>query len=689
MPTLLEQPAVLSIRAASVSLEAATPDTDAAPRQFRIVAYTGGPMILGGWKHPVIVDLEGLDIGRQERPILLDHTRDVDFVLGQTGQVAIESHQLIVSGSILGESEKARRVIALNDRGFAWQASIGARATETEFVPGGKSVEVNGQTFEGPVIVARKSVLGEISFVVLGADDNTSARIAAGLDDGDDEAPTGFANWLAAQGVSIDDFEGPEAESVRNYLRLESQAEPLPARPRDPEPPDPVAEMRGRAAAERRRIHRISQICAGEQSELEARAIGEGWDATRTELEVLRASRPKSRPVYSEDGSGRSAPSLEAALCLSTGMSEDQVGRWYDERTMNEAVSRELRGAGLHTLMFEVIRAAGGHVRPGHVDNDTIEAAFNANNQLLQAAGGFSTISLAGILSNVANRTMLSAYRAVPSVVSQFCSATDVNNFQEVTRYRMTASGIFEKVGPDGELKHASLEELDYKNQVKTYGRMIALTRQMMINDDLGVFLQIPRAIGRMSALALEEVVFSLLLSNPEGFFSENNSNYFVGSDSALDIDSLTKGEELFLDRVDSQGKPIYVQPAIILVPTSLKVTAEVLFKETQVNQVPANNKAKPATNPHAGKFRPVSSPYLSLPGLAGSSKTAWYLFADPNDVAAFEIAYLRGRRVPTIEGGSTDFNTLGMQWRGYFDFGTAAQDPRAAVKAAGVAMAA
>lgn len=181
-------------------------------------------------------------------------------------------------------------------------------------------------------------------------------------------------------------------------------------------------------------------------------------------------------------------------------MSEDQVGRWDDDRAMDEALSREVRGAGLHSLLFEVIRAAGGHIRPGRVDNDTIEAAFNANNQLMQAAGGFSTISLAGILSNVASKTMLSAYRAVPSTVGQFCSTTDVNDFKQVTRYRMRASGVFAKVGQDGELRHATMEELDYKNQVETYGRLVALTRQMIINDDLGAFLQIPRAIGRMSS---------------------------------------------------------------------------------------------------------------------------------------------------------------------------------------------
>lgn len=60
-------------------------------------------------------------------------------------------------------------------------------------------------------------------------------------------------------------------------------------------------------------------------------------------------------------------------------------------------------------------------------------------------------------------------------------------------------------MGPDGELKHATLSEGSYTNRIDTYGRMLSLTRQMMINDDLGAFLQLPRIIGRMSALKREE----------------------------------------------------------------------------------------------------------------------------------------------------------------------------------------
>ncbi len=167
-----------------------------------------------------------------------------------------------------------------------------------------------------------------------------------------------------------------------------------------------------------------------------------------------------------------------------------------------------------------------------------------------------------------------------------------MNDFKEVTRYRLTGTGVFEKVGPDGELKQAGLSERAYTNKVETFGRMIALTRPMMINDDLGAFLQIPRIIGRMSALKREEAVFELLLSNPATFFSVGNKNFISGAATNLGIDALTQGEQLFLDQTDSDGKPILLSPAVLLVPSALKVTAQVLMTETRINETTTATKA-------------------------------------------------------------------------------------------------
>ena len=45
-----------------------------------------------------------------------------------------------------------------------------------------------------------------------------------------------------------------------------------------------------------------------------------------------------------------------------------------------------------------------------------------------------------------------------------------------------------------------------------------------------------------------------------------------------------------------------------------------------------------------------------------------------------------RGQESPTIETAEADFNTLGVQMRGYRDFGVALQDPRGGLKVKGEA---
>jgi len=676
-------------------------DNTPALRRFSMIAYTGGPMTLNGWSHPVVVDMAGMEIAGgsiKSRPILKDHNRSL--IVGHTESIRIEGNQLLVAGVISGAGAVAQEIVESSRNGFPWQASLGAVSGQMEFVPMGKKAMANGREFAGPVHIARKSMLGEVSFVALGADDNTSASVAASRTNQSHivkEDDMKFTQWLEAKGFDTETLTETQTTNLQAMFDSE-QTQPSGKDAKDADAhagddTDVIARIRAETAAETTRIAAVRRICAGKHDEIEASAIAEGWDTNQTELEVLRAQRPTLTRggVRKDADQAQSGRALEAAMCLSAGVSESQVGKWYDEKTMNAAVARDLQGAGLHTLIYETIHASGDYVRPGRIDNETIRAAFAANGRLIQAAGGsggsgFSTVSLSGILSNVANKTMLAAYNAVESVVSQFSAETDVNDFKEVTRYRLTGNGVFEKVGPDGELKHAGLSEQAFKNKVETFGRMISLTRQMMINDDLGAFLQIPRLIGRMSALKREEAVFELLLSNPSNFFDAANKNFLVGADTALSIDALTKAEQVFLDQTDSEGKPVLLSPSVLLVPSSLKVSAQVLMTETRVNEVTDTNKPKPAVNPHAGKWNPVASPYLNAQGITGGSAKAWYLLANPADVAAIEIAYLRGKRTPTIESGETDFNTLGMQWRGYFDFGVAMQDHRAAVKSKGEA---
>ena len=150
-------------------------------------------------------------------------------------------------------------------------------------------------------------------------------------------------------------------------------------------------------------------------------------------------------------------------------------------------------------------------------------------------------------------------------------------------------------------------------------------------------------------------------------------------------MDSLTAAELLFLSQTKPNGRPLGIPAKLLLVPPTLSVMATLLAKSLELRDTTASTKY-PTANPHAGKYEPVTSAYLSNATLTGYSAKAWYLFADPNVLAAMEVAFLNGVDRPTVQSTDEDFNILGVRFRGFIDFGVAMQDHRAAVKVKGEA---
>ena len=653
-------PERLELRAGSgaITLQAvATEGGDAIPR-FMMVAYTGEPMTVEGWRHPVVVDLEGLSIPSQRRPVRFGHSMFAG--VGHTERIVVEGGRLIAEGIVSRDTDVAREIVASGKRGFPWQASIGAQVAQAEFIRNGKSITVNARTFEGPVYVARRTVLGEISFVDLGADGNTTATIAAQRQE---NALMDETNNTPA--TPADETQTPEP----------TREAPTDGHGTDASPSvTPVTELRAQALAETKRITAIRRVCAGRYADIEERAIGEGWTQDRTELEVLRASRPKAPAVHVTDNALGSRV-LEAACVLTAKLSK--VEKEYDEKTLDAASRRFRNGIGLQELLLEAARANGYTGWNFRDSRAVLRAAFGQN---LQA--GFSSIDIGGILSNVTNKFLLEGFFSVERTWRNITAVRNVSDFKTVTSYRLIGKDQYEKVAPGGELKHGTLGEQSYTNKADTYGLLLSIDRRDIVNDDLGAITTVPRKLGRGSGLKINDVFWSIFMNNA-AFFAAGNNNYLTGADTALGIDGLTKSEVAFLNQVDPDGKPIGIMPAVILAPTALSAMGTMLFKSVEIRDTTANTKF-PVANPHAGKFRVEVSRYLSNNQYTGFSDKAWYLLADPTDLPVIETAFLNGQESPTIETAEADFNVLGIQMRGYHDFGVALQEPRGGIKAKG-----
>lgn len=613
---------------------------------FRMLAYTGGAMDVG-WGVPVVVDLAGMAAPKKSRPILLQH--DPLRIVGHTESVdvkALHDHtELRVSGVISGASDSARAVVEASANGFPWQASIGASARQVEFVDKGDKADANGRTFKGPVYIVRSSALSEVSFVALGADDNTSASVAAcaALNAGESPAEPKEGKIMA---------EKTEVTAAHGAADVAAT----------------VSEIRAAAAAEAARIASVRKA-AGGNAEIEAKAIAEGWTSEKAELEALRASRPVmgAPAAHIKGDESPSEAVLTAALCKAGGLKS--VEKAFDAQTLEAADRRFKRGIGLQQLLIEAAWANGysGRVFRGH------------EREILRAS--FSSYAISGILSNTANKFLLDGFNAVDASWRRVSATRPVNDFKQVTAYRLNGDFQYDEVAPNGELKHGTTSETSYTNQAKTYGKMFAVTRQDIVNDDLGALSQLPFRIGRGAALKLNDVFWTAFLDNAS-FFTAGNGSQFSGATSALSVDSLSTAEQKMLEQTDVDGKPLGIAPSLLLVPPALSAKAAQLFNSLELR--PASSAKDVIGNPHAGKFAPVVSPYLSNASYTGNSSTAWYLLADPMTMPVIEVAFLNGVETPTVETADADFNLLGIQMRGFHDFGVTKQEYRGGVKSVG-----
>ncbi|MBO7683130.1 MAG: Mu-like prophage major head subunit gpT family protein [Kiritimatiellae bacterium] len=639
----------------------------------RGMAYSGGKMRLFGWSKPVVVDMAGMTVP-ESVPLLANHE---NHTLGRVGLVAakvVDGH-LEISGEIVGTGELSEAIVAQGKAGADWQLSIGAEVEAAELVQEGKRT-INGVEHDAPFYHVTKSTLREVSVVAVGADKATHMKVTASLKlkgnsimepeiNGTGNGEQGTGTPVTAQKPTT---EKPTPTGVEAGAAIETAV-------------DVEAVAQAAVKAERERVGMVKSVCGGEFPEIEAKAIAEGWNREQVSEAVLAAYREKQPKtdvnITIKKENAMTAKHLEAALSLRAGIDGDTLVKSMGEETV-EAAMKDM-DMPLRVVLGECMRIEGMNV-PRSFDNDAIKAAF-------------STVSLPGILSNVANKKLLQAYNAQPIIATRLCTTGDLTDFKENQRFRLTDVGDLQPVGADGEIKDSALTEEAAKNQLDTYAKKFCLTRKMIINDDLGAFLKVPTAMGNRAARLVDQLFFKRLMSNPtcvdgKPLFGRDHKNLLSGANSALSADSLKKAIQMFIDQTDADGQPISVEPSILLVPTALKHLAiELTRGATLMMSGGADNTIRPAINVLADEnLAIVSSPYLGNRNYPNYSEASWYLFGKPGTVDTFEIGYLKGKRTPTVERGDLDFNVLGVWFRVYFDIGIREQDHRGMVKATGTA---
>jgi hypothetical protein len=654
------------------------------PKSFSSTFYTGGPLNVAGWDMPVVVDLAGLKTGK----VLVAN-------LDHDATKRVGNFSLVNDGKILIANGKANAATAARDEvvnsaidGYQWQASLEVTPHKVEQLAKGKTIEVNGQQITGPAYITREGTLKGFGFVSHGADDNTTATIAASAASSTmkgKKMEAKFKAWIEAMGFDAESLSPEQIEGLQaNFDGKQATAKPIKAKsPFEARKLEAKRKSDIEAAADRMIEQRSST--ESEIAEIEAmcqHAIEAGMSVTEFRLELMDSMAPAERSPRADirRGPKYSNRVLEAAICQA-GLLKDHE-KHFDDQTLQAAHDQFKGRIGLKQLFLVAAQDRGYQANfATEVNVEVQRAAFGMAGPARIHATGFSTIEISTILSNVANKFLREGFNAVDMTPLRIAAIRPVNDFKTVTTVSLTGDLQFDKLGASGEIKHGELGEETYSNKADTYAKMLAITRQDIINDDLGALTAVPRRLGRGAGLKLNDIFWTVFLNNSSFFTGAPRNNVNTGV-ANMTVGGLTATETIFMNQVDPDGKPLGLLPAILVVPTALKVPANTLMRSERL--ITGTGAEIGEANPYAGRFRVESSPYMSNASYTGYSAAAWYMIADPAEMPMIEIAALNGRVEPVVETADADFNVLGVQMRGYSDVGVNLQEYRAAVRADG-----
>jgi hypothetical protein len=385
-------------------------------------------------------------------------------------------------------------------------------------------------------------------------------------------------------------------------------------------------------------------------------------------LDEVRASRAvaPAPAIHVTDVAAQSEPKVvEAALCLAGGL--PNVEKVFDQKTL-ELADKRRNQSSLQEVLVEAARKNGysgvNRIHAGNI-GEVLAGAFPR-----VQASGFATHSISNVLAATYGKFLLQGYTAVESTWDRIASIRPVSDYKTVTGVRLNGGFEFEDVGPSGELKSAEATDETRTIRAKLTGRLSSITMVDIVNDDLGALTQVPARLGRGAAIKLNRDFWTEFALNNATFYQRETA----AAGNALSITSLRTAVTSYRKLTDPDGNPLGMTPSMLLVPPELEITAAELMGGSLL--ITGENSTRTNVNVLAGRFQVVPSSYLT-------SATTWWLVMNPADLPCMEVAFLNGQRTPTVQQADADFNQLGIQVRGFFSYGVAKAESRAAYRMA------
>lgn len=417
--------------------------------------------------------------------------------------------------------------------------------------------------------------------------------------------------------------------------------------------------------------------------------IADGVDLNEARARAidLAAGRQKGQDVRNHHISG----GQDEGVSFGRALAESLLARSNPGRHQVTDLVREKGVAQLHlvdiareVLEFHSIRARGKGPR------QIVSEALALRD--VRMGGLHHTSDFANILSSTINTTLREEYAAAPATYRAWAAKATLPDFRATNRVQLFGASRPKKANEAGEFQRGTLSEGKESYQLATYGEVIAISRQMIVNDYLGAFNRIPKAMAMAMASLESDLVYSILLANAAmadgtALFHSNHGN--VGTAGVIATGTIGEAMTLMATQRDpNSGSPLNFLPRFLLVPPGIRATADTFVSGAFVPNVQTNvipdymRNLQPITEARLQTGVTISTEPDVDTTYAGSA-TAYYLLADSGAVDTVEYSYLEGS-----EGVYTEdrlgFDVDGVETKARLDFGAKALDWRGMVKNAG-----
>lgn len=358
--------------------------------------------------------------------------------------------------------------------------------------------------------------------------------------------------------------------------------------------------------------------------------------------------------------------------------------------TMGEAESDKFRAAAQDAVLMAAgipvaDAAPGAQELRGHsmvelaresLQREGLKANFGDNMELARAAIN-STSTFPAIMSNLANKSVMVGFNEAETTYQIWAGKGSNRDFKEAARVALSEAGNLELVPEGGQFQQDFLGEASARTKVATYGKLFSLTRQAIINDDLGLFSKIATKYGSAAKRLVNKMVYAQLTGNVKmqdgvALFDTKHGNV-AGTGEALSVKAIAKAITAMRRQKGITGDAtLNITPKYLVVPPELEMTAYQIVNSTAA--VDGVNSG--VVNPYKGRFVVVADAELTDPD-------AWYLVADASQHDTIEVTYLNGVETPRLETRQ-GFDVDGIEYKVAFDCGASALDFRGVFKNAG-----